>query len=491
MCTVILRSLCLVILLLTSSAYALVLPQRSAQNEIKWQLLELAVANVDVRFAKQFDKIVRASESKNHTLYASELKKGYFLIKHFRNYFDVLPWEQKQYLTVKLPKLIVSGASSVTYDHMALNNSLLADLISFRPNVPYYLKYRDYIKHYLTTKDLNLPKYRFKVISKKSSGESVNQLKRALKKLGFLDINCPEDGMYDLELNDAVKALQSANSLKADGIVGFRTYTAIYRTNREKAVALARSILRLNDSRLKTMSPYVLVNLPEAMLHVYSEGSSIIDSKVVIGKVKAQTPLLHSIINNVVLNPSWNVPKSIKKEYLMHLRQDPLYLQKKGIDIVDHNLNIIDPLSLSEEELTFRNFKYLMRQLPGKHNALGLYKFNFPNTEDVYLHSTSQPYLFKRDSRALSSGCVRVEKAAELAHFLLQGTRYTPKVVDRILAQGDTKWATLENKTPVFIAYWTAYIGQNSQVYFHDDVYKLDAKYKVLPKEVVAHFKQY
>lgn len=483
------RIFILFIVLALLPVHAIVLPQKNIQNEIKWQLLELATANVDIRFANQFDKVVKASQNADQALYAKELKNSYFLILNFRKYFDSLPWHQKQYLSFKLPTFSISSQLSEEYDTKALNGMLLSDLINLRPNIPFYTDYRVNIKKYLTTKDLNLPSYKYRLLNIKSRGSAVVNVKKALKILGYLDAYAPIDGDYDLELREAVIAFQKDNLLKPDGVIGFRTYKAIYRSNNERAVALARSVLRLNDKRLKDTNPYVFVNLPESMLHVYQDGQSVIDSRVIFGKYKAQTPLLYSLINNVVINPTWTVPKSIKKEYLYHLREDPLYLQKRGVDIVNNELDVIDPLSIAHNEFTEQDFKYNMRQMPGKNNPLGLYKFNFPNKADVYLHSTNQPYLFNKDNRALSHGCVRVEKAEELALYLLKDTRYNADVIKALINKGDTKWATLAFKTPVFIAYLTAYIGQDEKVYFHDDVYLIDHDAKVLPYNFLRHFK--
>lgn len=475
--------------LMFSSANATVLPNANTQNEIKWQLLELAIANFDKRFAVQFDKIAASSKAKNLEKYAKAIEEGYFLVKSFREFYRTLPWDMKQNFNFKMPVVNINYNDIKLYEHRALNGSLFNDVESLRPKVAFYNDYRYFIREFLKTKDLNLPRYNYKVHHPGEVGEDIRTLKKVLKMLGYLSTSAKDNGTFDQKLFNAVVKFQKDNSLKPDGIVGYKTYRAMYLSNTEKAVALARTILRLDDESLTLQNQtYVIVNLPEEMLHVYSNGASIIDSKVIIGKSKAKTPLLSSKINNVVFNPYWNVPKSIKKDYINSLRSDPLYLQKRGIDIVDSHLNVIDPLTINRNELDYKKFRYLIRQKPGVDNALGLYKFNFPNSYDVYLHSTSNPKLFSKEDRALSSGCVRVEKSRELAEFLLQGTSFSPKVIQKLIDKGETKWAPLENRIPIFIAYWTAYIGYNKKIYFHDDIYSIDSKAKFLPYEIKKYF---
>jgi L,D-transpeptidase YcbB len=469
-----------------TSANADVLPSINSQNEIKWQLLELASANFDKRFAIQFDRVI--SNINNEKIYVQELGKAYYLIKKFRTFYATLQWQNKQDFDFIFPIVSISKKDFENYNNLVLSGRLFEELVNLRPNTPYYLDYRHEIEFYLKREDIQIAPYKFKVVNEKSSGDNINILKKSLKAKGYLDSGCPIDGIYDLELSQAIKNFQSDYGLVSDGIVGEKTYQLLFMSNNLKVVELARSILRLSDVRLQNFETYILVNIPDAFLHVYSNGTNVIDSRVIVGKLGAKTPMLDGVINNVVFNPTWTVPSSIKKDYLSKLKKDPYYLQKKGIWIVDKDNNVVDPGTIDISNFEIGKFHYSMKQDSGVNNALGLYKFNFPNSLSIYLHSTSQPHLFKKVNRALSSGCIRVEKSRELAEFLLKGTYFTPKNIGKIVSSGETKWANLPVKTPLFIAYWTAYIGQNKVVYFRNDIYNIDTPKQKLPLELSRHF---
>jgi len=120
--------------------------------------------------------------------------------------------------------------------------------------------------------------------------------------------------------------------------------------------------------------------------------------------------------------------------------------------------------------------RLLVRQKPGPRNALGLVKFIFPNEFDVYLHSTPAPQLFNQSRRDFSHGCIRVEKPAELAAWLLRDQpKWTLEKVKAAMDSGpDNQQVNLSSPVPVVIAYLTAIVEENGEVYFYDDIYGLD-----------------
>ncbi|MGN1392657.1 MAG: L,D-transpeptidase family protein [Succinivibrionaceae bacterium] len=468
-------------LMLTTSVKAIELPGSFEREEIKCQLLELAVANIDKKFIKQYIKLVK-SQSSNEEKYASELAKSFFIIKKFRDDYFSYTWTQRQNLEF-IPTIVrITPDEMSWYKHLIESKELRKQLILLRPKTAIYLEYRKKILELLRQDSNFLYKYPYEVINKKSYGDKVLLLKKTLFQKGVLGSDEPIDGVYTLNLENAIKKFQKENLIADDGIVGLLTYNFLFMSNEEKAVRLARSILRLNDVSMLGEEKYILVNIPDLKMRVYEQGKSIFDSTIVVGRKDRPTPRIFSFINNVVLNPTWTVPPTIVKDYLKALRHDRLYLVNKGIDIIDYHGEVVDPLLLSNKDLTEKSFKkYRLVQQPGVENALGLYKFNFPNKDDVYLHSTSTPSAFKKQSRLLSSGCVRVEKSHELAVYLLKGTLYNDKKINHIIEKGDTKWVPLKNKVPIYIAYWTAYIGGNNKVYFRPDVYEIDSSNYKLP----------
>jgi len=102
-------------------------------------------------------------------------------------------------------------------------------------------------------------------------------------------------------------------------------------------------------------------------------------------------------------------------------------------------------------------------------------KFVIPNDDSINLHDTNSPELFAEDMRALSSGCVRVEKPLELAELLLKGKRgWDRKEIDQVLAKGETTYVKLPEAVPTYLSYWTAWVDDKGQIHFRDDVYQED-----------------
>jgi murein L,D-transpeptidase YcbB/YkuD len=467
------------------------MPSKYAQLEIQYQLLELAVANFDKRYAIQFDKLLTSAQD-NKQSYSYQLMISYFMIKSFREKFYSYSWDERQNLQFVSNYVQITKDEIKEYRNMVHTPSMEVSLKVLRPRIDNYLEYRKNLVNYLNTKEEKLQPYDFVQIDKTSKGEPVVLLKKALMVQGFLSKTANLRPYYDDELEIGIKKFQKANDLTPDGIMGELSYKLLFMTNQERAILLARSIIRLNDVGFENNNNYVIVNIPEMKMQVIDNNKSIIESKVVIGRKDRMTPTLASDIKNVVLNPTWTVPETIlKKDYLPILRKDRDYLNNKGISILDVNNEVVDPHKLSDSALTDQGFKsYRIVQDPGSRNALGQYKFSFPNKEAVYLHSTPSPISFARSYRALSSGCVRVEKSRELAEYLLRKTKYTPKIISNIIKSGKTKWAVVKDAVPVYLVYWTAYINKDKHVVFNADVYDKENNVKSLPDEIMNHFQK-
>lgn len=467
------------------------MPSKYAQLEIQYQLLELATANFDKRYAIQFDKLLNSAQD-NKQSYSYQLMVSYFMIKNFREKFYSYSWDERQNLQFISNYVRITNAEIKEYKSMVHTPSMEVSLKVLRPRIDNYLEYRKNLVKYLNTKDEKLQIYDFVQIDKSSKGEAVVLLKKALMERGFLSKTASLRAYYDDELEHAIKNFQKANDLTPDGIMGELSYKLLFMTNQERAILLARSIIRLNDVGFESNNNYVIVNIPEMKMQVIDNNESIIESKVVIGRKDRMTPTLVSDIKNVVLNPTWTVPDTILKEdYLPILRKDRDYLNNKGISILDVNNDVVDPHQLSDSALTDQGFRsYRIVQDPGSRNALGQYKFSFPNKDSVYLHSTSSPMNFARSYRALSSGCVRVEKARELAEYLLRKTKYTPRQINKIIKSGKTKWAVVKDAVPVYLVYWTAYINKDKHVIFNADIYDKENNVKHLPDEIMNHFQK-
>jgi murein L,D-transpeptidase YcbB/YkuD len=186
-------------------------------------------------------------------------------------------------------------------------------------------------------------------------------------------------------------------------------------------------------------------------LDYFKDGQPTFNGRVVVGQVDKQTPEFSATINSLLYNPPWNVPTDIaEKEILSKLDEEPDYLEK-------HNMVMRDNGSVT--------------QLPGAGTALGRLKFEMEDRFDVYLHDTPLRFLFARENRRLSHGCVRVQNPRDLGS-LLSGEPV--EAINKGIATGVTSRHNLPAPIPVFITYQTAYVGTDGQLQLHRDAYKRD-----------------
>jgi murein L,D-transpeptidase YcbB/YkuD len=264
-----------------------------------------------------------------------------------------------------------------------------------------------------------------------------------------------------------------------------------------------RRILLVNMERLRWKNKpagneYVYVNIPDFHLDVIDSGRSILNMKVCVGEgrnkkylnslenyndtCKAdnpyahETPLLSSVIHSVQVNPVWNIPQSIAtKEIIVQAAKDPYYLSNKNINVYKDDKLIRDPETIDWSKVTKYNSDYEFRQQPGEDNSLGKIKFLFQNKSSVYLHDTPAKEAFHYTMRAVSHGCVRLEKPLELAHTLFTDTvKYNLIAKDMQEDDPMSEDISLRPKIPVYITYITCWSDQDGQLQFRGDVYGLD-----------------
>jgi murein L,D-transpeptidase YcbB/YkuD len=184
-------------------------------------------------------------------------------------------------------------------------------------------------------------------------------------------------------------------------------------------------------------------------------------------------------LDAVVLNPKWNVPASIAaREILPRLRENRRHLAENDIVIMERRES--DPFGLAVDwsAVSAEAFPFRLQQQPGPDNPLGRIKFDVPNRFDVYLHDTPTRALFARSVRTASHGCIRVERADELAaHVLADGTgRWSPQRLEEAIAGGGSPRIPVARPLPVYILYWTAFVGPDGLAQFRDDVYGRDRR---------------
>ena len=283
--------------------------------------------------------------------------------------------------------------------------------------------------------------------------------------------------VYDATLVEAVKRFQQWQGLGNDGNIGPRTREWLNVTPQMRAALLALNIQRL---RLlpDDMHNGIMVNIPNYSLTYYNNGNKILSSRVIVGRPDRKTPLMRSALNNVVLNPPWNVPTTlVRQDIIPKVKQDPSYLYKHGYTLLSGwsaDAEVIDPSMIDWSMVSASSFPYRVRQAPGNTNSLGRYKFNMPSSDAIYLHDTPNHGLFQRDIRALSSGCVRVNKASELAGLLLQDAGWNDSRISDQLKQGDTRYVPIRHRIPVNLYYLTAWVADDGKPQFRTDIYNYD-----------------
>ncbi|MDH2924309.1 L,D-transpeptidase-like protein [Nicoletella semolina] len=248
----------------------------------------------------------------------------------------------------------------------------------------------------------------------------------------------------------------------------------------KKASSISSQNLALNALRLRLIPSFnngIFVNIPSYQLYYFRDGQLALQSKVIVGRNDRRTPVMYSKLSNVVVNPPWNVPITIKnKDLVPKIRKDPSYAERNGYEIFDHKGNRINPHSIVWESYDPNtNFPYHIRQKAGDDSALGRYKFNMPSTDAIYLHDTPKRELFSNKKRALSSGCVRVAKSDELATLLLKEAGWNDKRKQSILESKKTTSAHIRSDNPVYLYYVTAWV-ENGKIHTLPDIYNYDVK---------------
>lgn len=218
---------------------------------------------------------------------------------------------------------------------------------------------------------------------------------------------------------------------------------------------------------------YILVDVPAYTLDVVERDQPIMTMRVVVGKPSWPTPMLSAIMSHVVLSPDWRVPSSIAAQELVPiLRANPGYLVQHNMRL-SYGTRTVDPRNVDWGKVSTKNFPYRLRQEPGPKNPLGTIKFMFPNRFQVYLHDTPSRTLFAKLDRALSHGCVRVEKPTDLAEYVLRGVLSRERIVAG-LGQRTSRTVPLAEPMPTYLVYRTVLIKDDGTIQFRPDIYGYD-----------------
>ena len=285
--------------------------------------------------------------------------------------------------------------------------------------------------------------------------------------------------LYDAGLDAAMRRFQQRMGLESDGVIGAGTVTEL-----NVPVAERIRLLRVNLDRGRVImhdlpEQFVIVNIAGFTAYLVRGQDIAWNGRVQVGKTYRKTPLFRSEINYLVFNPTWTVPPGIiANDILPAAKADPASITRRGLKVLDKSGREVDPASVDWSRFRSGHIPYTLRQDPGPKNALGRVKLMFPNPYLVYLHDTPSQALFDKAERAFSSGCVRVERALELAELVLDDpAQWNAQSIAGVIQGGKLQNVTLKHRMPVLLAYWTTWVDPEGRVNFRRDLYGQDAKW--------------
>jgi len=286
--------------------------------------------------------------------------------------------------------------------------------------------------------------------------------------------------VYDECLQKAVKYFQIRNGLADDGEVGPKTLSVLNKSVDERIQTLLLNLDRIKWFNDPKSQRHIIINIPDFMLYFEQDGELIQTFRTIVGTPKNPTPIFSNSVKTIVLNPQWNVPKSIiQKEYIPKILRNPNVLRKERIEVYSgwgRDASIVDPSSVNWAAYRYsKTVPYRLAQTAGTHNALGKVKFLFPNKFSVYMHDTPTKHLFEKDKRAFSHGCIRLQKPRELLEtFSTFEENIDFEKSQKILKGTKKKYLPLDEKVPIDVIYLTAWVDYDGKLQFRNDVYRYD-----------------
>lgn len=458
---------------------ALIWQDEKIVQQLQQQIAEVAISGIQPQFGQWLTQLGAPELTKEaRDVILSDAFLGYisFVEQVNKSGISLLYRDVMQTLPSPTDKSVVELQQNIQ------NNTLGSFVISYAPSHPYYNLMKEEVRKQLHSSVVWPEMQGTTSLKPNQSSQEViplRQILRNLKLIPELEANEQEIAttVYDAPLVAAVKLFQTAHGLEPDGIIGRQTRVWLNMTPAQRA-----SIMALNIQRLR-LTPAIgdtgiWVNIPDFSLYFYANNELILDSKVIVGRPDRKTPIMSSALNNVVVNPPWNVPTSMtRKDIVPRGKADPSYFSRKGYTIYSgwgNDAYPINPYDIDWQNMSANNFPYRIWQAPGPTNSLGRYKFNMPNSDAIYLHDTPNHSLFSKNMRAISSGCIRVNKASELASILLGDAGWKQDRIDAALKRGSTQYAPIPERIPVYLYYQTAWVAQENAPQYRADIYGYD-----------------
>ena len=308
------------------------------------------------------------------------------------------------------------------------------------------------------------------------SGNAVVVLRNRLTAMKYMRRSAAQT--YDATLQKAVQQFQLAHGLAPDGVAGAGTMIEINRSADERLRSIIVAMERerwLNQPRGKR---HVLVNITDFSAVIIDNNKVTFKTRSVVGKNESdrRTPEFSDVMEHMVINPTWNVPRSIAtKEYLPLFKKNPN--AAAHLRLLDGRGRQVSRANIDFSQYNERNFPFDVKQPPSRRNALGLVKFMFPNKYNIYLHDTPAKKLFAREKRDFSHGCIRLNDPFDFAYALLSKQMKNPEPFFQAkLKTGRETVVPLEQHVPVHLIYRTAFTQAKGRTQFRRDIYGRDAR---------------
>jgi len=308
------------------------------------------------------------------------------------------------------------------------------------------------------------------------SGAAVVAMRNRLIAMGYMRRNASQT--YDGKMQAAVQQFQLAHGLNPDGVAGQGTMAEINVSPEQRLASVVVAMERERWINMPLGKRHVWVNLTDFTARIVDNGKVTFETRSVVGATKSdqRSPEFSDVMEFMVINPTWNVPRSITvKEYLPMLQRNP---NAAGhLRIIDSRGQVVNRGAVDFNQYTEKTFPFAMKQPPSDGNALGLVKFMFPNKHNIYLHDTPSKSLFGREVRAFSHGCIRLADPFDFAYTLLSKQTNNPEALFKSkLATGIENVLPLDQPVPVHLVYRTAFTSPKGNMNFRRDIYGRDAR---------------
>ena len=278
---------------------------------------------------------------------------------------------------------------------------------------------------------------------------------------GRADWHIADDGWSEAEQRRLLESALSNDNIEdaLDSLLPTHPQYHALRTSLARTVpADATRIrkIRLNMDRWRWLprelgAKYVIVNVPSFYATLVDHGATRWKRRAMVGAIHTPTPQISVSATGAMLNPWWEVPKSLEAS----VRGRPGFVPARG-----------------------KGGKIQRwRQPPGPSNALGQMKFVMANDHAIFLHDTNARSRFASAGRALSHGCIRTQDIQSLAAELGSddGGEWTRERIDEALAAKQTVEARFVKPVRVYIVYFSLAARHDGTLIDYDDLYGRDA----------------